>query len=76
MVWPWKAGDYLKRRQLIHFRIVWMAFCARDNHEMRRARARTRQMASRLWEKESCFFPTPEAQQNYYRQGMASYADL
>ena len=36
---PWKAGNYPKNRYLIRFRIVRMAFCIRDNHEMRRARA-------------------------------------
>ena len=39
MVRPWKAGDYIENRQLVRFRVVWMAFCVRDNHEMRRARA-------------------------------------
>ena len=43
MVLPWKAADYLKNRQLVRFRIVWMAFGIRDNHEMGRARARPRQ---------------------------------
>ena len=38
MVRPWKAGNYLKNRQLVRFRIVWMV-CIRDNHEMRRAKA-------------------------------------
>ena len=36
-------------RLLVRFRIVWMAFCIRDNHEMRRARAPHPQMSSRLW---------------------------
>ena len=39
MVRPWKAGNYLNNRQLVRFRIVWMVFCTRDNHEMRWARA-------------------------------------
>ena len=46
MVRPWKAGNYLKNRSLVRFRIVWVAFCKRDNHDMRRARA----MQARLWE--------------------------
>ena len=36
---PWKVGNYLKNRRLVHFRIVRMAFRIRDNHEMRWARA-------------------------------------
>ena len=36
---PWKAGNYLKNRSLVDFRIVRMALCIRDNHEMRWARA-------------------------------------
>ena len=39
MVRPWKAGNYFKNRQLVRFRIVWMAFRIRDNHEMGRPRA-------------------------------------
>ena len=39
MVRPGKAGSYFKSGQLARFRIVWMAFCIHDSHEMRRARA-------------------------------------
>ena len=41
VVRPWKAGNYPPKRQLVRFRIVWMAFRIRDNHEMGRARAPT-----------------------------------
>ena len=39
MVRPWKAGNYLRNRLLVRFRIIRMAFCIRDYHETRRARA-------------------------------------
>ena len=39
MVRPWKAGNYLRNRKLVRFRIVWMAFSFWDNHEIGRARA-------------------------------------
>ena len=39
MVRPWKAGNYLRNRSLVRFRILRMAFCIRDYHETRRARA-------------------------------------
>ena len=39
MVRPWKGGNYLRNRSLVRFRIINMAFCIRDYHEMRRARA-------------------------------------
>ena len=39
MVRPWKAGNYLRNRSLVRFRVVRMAFCIRDYYEMRRAGA-------------------------------------
>ena len=36
---PWKAGNYLKNRKLVRFRVVRLSFCIRDSHEMRWARA-------------------------------------
>ena len=50
MVRPWKAGNYLKIRLSVRFRIIRMAFYIRDNHEMRRSRVPHRQMPSRLRE--------------------------
>ena len=40
MVRPWKAGNYLRNRKLARFRVIRMAFCIRNYHEKRRARAR------------------------------------
>ena len=40
MVRPWKAGHCIKNTKLVRFRIIRMAFCSRDSHETRRARAR------------------------------------
>ena len=34
---PWKTGHYPQHRYFVRFRIVRMAFCIRDNHEMIRA---------------------------------------
>ena len=76
MVRPWKAGIYLRYRQLVRLRIIMMAFGIRDYHETRRARAHIVRCHHDSGTNKAASLLRLLRFEVSTRQGLAKYADL